>query len=118
MREDTFALAYRLLDADLIDSDGRRCGRVDDIEIEGEPGSPAHVAAVLSGPAAFSRRIPRSLRPAASRLFGKVLVRVPWDAVDDLDTVLHLKRPGEELGLASGEAAAARLVERLPGSEK
>jgi sporulation protein YlmC with PRC-barrel domain len=118
MREDAFEIAYRLLDAELIDSDGRRCGRVDDVEIEGDPGSPAQVTAILSGPDAFSARVPRPLRRPSSRLFGDGLVRVPWDAVQDIAEVVRLKHRGEELGLGSGDTAAARIVSRIPGSEQ
>jgi sporulation protein YlmC with PRC-barrel domain len=118
MREDEFELAYRLLDAELIDSNGRRCGRVDDVEIEGDPGGPAQVTAILSGPEAFSARVPRPLRPASARLFGDDLVRVPWSAVQDIAEVVRLKQPGEDLGLGSGDTAAARVVARIPGAER
>jgi sporulation protein YlmC with PRC-barrel domain len=118
MREDQFEIAYRLLDTELIDSDGRRCGRVDDVEIEGEPGSPAQVTAILSGPGTFSARMPRLLRPLSARLLGEELVRVPWDAVDDIAEVVRLRHPGEELGLGSGDTAAVRIVARIPGSEQ
>jgi sporulation protein YlmC with PRC-barrel domain len=118
MREDEFEIAYRLLDAELIDSDGRRCGRVDDIEIEGEPGSPTQVSGILSGPGAFSARMPRRLRPVSSRLFGDDLVRVSWDAVQDIAEVVRLKHPGERLGLGFGDTAAARIVAHIPGSEQ
>jgi len=116
MREHEFEVSYRLLDAQLIDRDGRRCGRVDDIEIEGEPGSPAHLAAILSGPGAFSARVPRGLRPLSSRLLGDDVVEVPWDAIEDIAEVVQLQRTGDELGLGSGDTAAARIVSRIPGS--
>jgi sporulation protein YlmC with PRC-barrel domain len=116
MREDEFEVAYRLLDAELIDRDGWRCGRVDDIEIEGEPGSPAQLTAILSGPAATSERMTRGMRRMTSRLFGEDAVRVPWDAVDDIAETVRLKRRREDLGLGSGDTAAARIVARIPGS--
>jgi sporulation protein YlmC with PRC-barrel domain len=118
MREDAFEIAYRLLDSELIDSKGRRCGRVDDVEITGEPGAPAEVVAILSGPGAFAARVPRLLRPLSSRLFGDEVVRVPWDAVDDIAEVVRLKRAGESIGLGLGDTAAARIVARLPGSDE
>jgi sporulation protein YlmC with PRC-barrel domain len=117
MRGHSFELAYRLLDSELIDSDGRRCGRVDDVEIEGEPGEEAKVTAILSGAGAFSNRLPRRLRPISSRLFGDQLVSVAWDEVKDIAEGVELKRPGDDLGLGAGDTAAARLVTRLPGSE-
>ena len=117
MREHRFEVAYRLLDTELIDSDGRRCGRVDDVEIEGEPGSPAQVTAILSGPGTFSARMPRLLRPLSARLLGEDVVRVPWEAVEDIAEVVRLQHPREELGLGSGDMAAARIIARIPSSE-
>jgi sporulation protein YlmC with PRC-barrel domain len=47
-----------LLDRQLIDSDGRMAGKVDDLELElPEGGGPPVVTAILSGPGALSRRI-------------------------------------------------------------
>jgi sporulation protein YlmC with PRC-barrel domain len=47
-----------LLDRQLIDSDGRLAGKVDDLELElPEGGGPPVVTAILSGPGALSRRI-------------------------------------------------------------
>jgi sporulation protein YlmC with PRC-barrel domain len=47
-----------LLDRQLIDSDGRLAGKVDDLELEvPEGGGPPVVTAILAGPGALSRRI-------------------------------------------------------------
>jgi hypothetical protein len=51
-------LAYRLLDLDLVDREGRRCGKVDDLEFSGRrdrhrPGSPT--SAIHPAPAAPRR---------------------------------------------------------------
>ena len=43
-------LALGILDHQLLDRDGRRCGNVDDLAIEGGPGEDAEVVAILSGP--------------------------------------------------------------------
>ena len=43
-------LAYRLLDLDLVDSEGLRCGKVDDLELTGGPGEVTYVAAIVSFP--------------------------------------------------------------------
>ncbi len=60
-------LAYRLLDLDLIDSEDRRCGKVDDLELSGGPGQPTYVAAIIAGPGALPARFPRRLRRHAAR---------------------------------------------------
>jgi sporulation protein YlmC with PRC-barrel domain len=116
MKEDRFDVAYRLLDDELVDSDGRRCGRVDDIEFDGEPGRPAEITAILSGPGLWSQRMPRALRGLSARIFGDDCVSVPWDAVKDIAEVVYLKRPGAELGLGRGDDAVGRIVRRIPGS--
>ena len=43
-------LARNVLDHQLLDTDGRRCGNVDDLAIEGGPGESAVVVAILVGP--------------------------------------------------------------------
>ena len=43
---------------------------------------------------------------------------VPWDAVEDIAEVVRLKHSGQELGLGSGDMAAARIVARIPGSQR
>ena len=106
MREDHFDVAYRLLDGELVDSEGRRCGRVDDAEI----------TAILSGPGTWAQRLPRALWRPAARILGEDCVRVPWDAVRDIDEVISLKRRGEDLGLGRGDDSAGRVVRRIPGS--
>jgi sporulation protein YlmC with PRC-barrel domain len=116
MREDEFDIGYRVLDDDLIDSNGRRCGKVDDIELDGKPGESTHVTAILAGPGAFTNRLPAALARFARRFLGEGVVRVPWQEVEDITAVVNLKRPGEELGLGRGDDEAGRLVGRLPGA--
>jgi sporulation protein YlmC with PRC-barrel domain len=116
MRDHEFDIVYRLLDDDIVDSDGRRCGRVDDIELEGEPGKPTYIAAILTGPGAWQRRFPRRLRPLAKRIFSDSMQRVPWKEVRDISDVLNLKRPGKELGLGKGDDAVGAVIEKLPGA--
>ena len=79
-------LALRLLDQQLIDWGGRKCGKVDDILIEGEPGSVAKVAGLVVGPKATLAR-----RPGLFRFLGRFTpqfgdpaeVEVPWSAIDE-----------------------------------
>jgi hypothetical protein len=89
-------LVYRVLDDQLVDVDGRRCGRADDLEFDGDLGRPPRLHALLSGSGVWHRRLPRRLRPLGRRIFGTGVVghdviRVPWDRVDRLDTVIHLR---------------------------
>jgi sporulation protein YlmC with PRC-barrel domain len=116
VKEDQFDIVYRLLDDDLIDSDGRRCGRVDDIEIDGEPGGQAAIAAILTGAGAWARRLPRPLRRAGARIFSDSSERIPWNRVSDIGETVELKDPGSELGIGDADGCAARVVGRIPGS--
>jgi sporulation protein YlmC with PRC-barrel domain len=119
--EDRMDLVYRVLDDQLVDVDGRRCGRVDDLEIDGEVGGPAYVSSILSGSGTWPQRMPRRLRRLGMRIFGKAVVgrnlmRVPWSQVEDIDTAITLRAPARELGLAQGDDHLAPLIERLPKS--
>ena len=51
-------LGLGVLDHQLLDCDGRRCGNVDDLELEGVGGSDPRVVAILSGPPAWARFCP------------------------------------------------------------
>jgi hypothetical protein len=107
-------LAYRLLDLDLVDSDGRRCGKVDDIELAGSPGEALYLAAIVAGPGAWPARFTRRLRRVAGRLLHGGRTRISWRTVEDFDSVVRLNRTAAQLGLARGDRDLARLV---PGGE-
>jgi hypothetical protein len=120
MDEPSIDLVYRVLDHQLIDVEGRRCGRVDDVEFEGSPGEPVYLRSILSGHGAWPERLPRRLRRLGRRVFGEAvrgtkLVSVPWADVEDVDRgTVRLRQPAHELGLARTDAALAPLLERQP----
>jgi sporulation protein YlmC with PRC-barrel domain len=116
MRENEFDIGYRILDDDLIDCEGRRCGKIDDVEIDGEPGGEARIRAILVGPGAGANRLRKPLSRILKRILGDEVVRVEWEEIEDVDTVVRLKRSAEELGLGGGDRRAAGLVGRIPGS--
>jgi hypothetical protein len=114
-------LAYRVLDEQLVDVDGRRCGRADDLEFEGDPGEPLRLRAILSGSGTWHRRLPRPLRSLGSRAFGSGLaghdvIQVPWEHVTEIGATLKLNAKARDLGLAQGDDRAAKTVARLPRS--
>ena len=91
-------LGLGVLDHQLVDVDGRRCGKVDDLELTGvREGTPA-VDAILCG-----RRHP---------------VRVPWTEVSSVDSAVRLKRKASELRLGRGDARARRWVAWIPGATR
>jgi sporulation protein YlmC with PRC-barrel domain len=115
-RDDPIFIAHRLLDEQILDSEKRRCGRVDDIELKGDP---PRVSALLVGEALYPRRLPKWMRRAARRLFGPErwganALRVPWEEVDRIDATVHLRGKAEELGLGHGDDPENWMVRRLP----
>lgn len=115
-RDGPVFVTHRLLDEQILDSEGRRCGRVDDIELQG---SPPRIAALLVGEGLYPRRLPRCLRRLARRLagperWGANAMRVPWDAVDEIDAAVHLRGKAEDHGLGNGDNPENWLVKRLP----
>jgi sporulation protein YlmC with PRC-barrel domain len=118
---DRMDLVYRVLDDQLVDVEGRRCGRVDDLEFDGDIGAPPRLFAILSGKGIWHRRLPRRLRPLGERVFGPGVigadvVRVPWDQVERIDTVITLKAKARDLGLGKGDDRMAEIVGKLPNS--
>ena len=116
MAREEIDLAYRVLDLDLVDSDGRRCGKVDDIRLAGGAGEPAYVAAIVSGPGALGRRFPRRLRRFGARLFAGGTSEVKWaDVADVKPGSVELERTATELGLGEGDRAVLDALKRLAG---
>jgi sporulation protein YlmC with PRC-barrel domain len=119
---DQMDLVYRLLDEQLVDVDGRRCGRADDLEFDGSVGGPPpRLVWILSGSGAWHRRLPRPLRRIGARVFGsgvvgEDLIRVPWDAVEEVAAVIDLKAKARDLGLGQGDDRQAKAVGKLPDS--
>jgi hypothetical protein len=115
-------LIYRVLDEQLVDVDGRRCGRVDDLEFDDETtGTAPRLHAILSGSGTWHRRLPRPLRTLAQRIFGtgvsgRDLIRVPWQEVDEISSVIHLKAKARDLGLGQGDERYAIPIAKLPRS--
>ena len=108
-------LALGVLDHQLLDADGRRCGKVDDLELEGIREGDPRVAAILAGPSAWRGR--GRVGQIAAAVAGRArLVRVPWGEVAEVDAGVRLRRKAHELRLGRGDDRARGLVEKLPGS--
>ncbi len=109
-------LALGLLDHQIVDGEGRRCGKVDDLELDAAPGERAHVSALLIGPRYWPGRLRGPLGRVVTRLGGGRGVRVPWEEVTDVGSAVELRRRADELGLGRGDERARGLVARIPGS--
>jgi hypothetical protein len=108
-------LALGILDHQLVDKEGRRCGKADDLELAGiRDGAPVVEAILVGAPAWRGRGLIGRL---AARLRRGRLVRVPWTEVESLDAAVRLKKPARDLGLGRGDARASKLVAWIPGAE-
>jgi hypothetical protein len=107
-------LALGVLDHQLVDADGRNCGKADDLELDlGHPDGP-RVTAVLTGPPAWrGRGAPGRL--AAALAERSPLVSVQWSEVDEVGASVRLRCRAEAVGLARGDLLLEQVVDRLPG---
>jgi hypothetical protein len=112
----TIELLRDVLDHDIVDVDGVRCGIVDDIELEPGPGGTLVPAALLVGPGAWQARLPALLAVVAARIFGRGRTRVAWHEVSELTQSVKLRRRAAELGLGRLDRKAATWLKRIPGS--
>jgi hypothetical protein len=109
----------QMLDHQLIDCNGRRCGNVDDVELTGAPGEPLVVTAILSGPGAFRSRLPGPGRPLAwllTRLFGDGVTRIEWSEVSGHEGAIELRKDATTYGLGAGDDKIGSLIAKIPGS--
>jgi sporulation protein YlmC with PRC-barrel domain len=107
-------LGLGLLDHQLVDCEGRRCGNVDDLELEGVREGEPRVRAILVGPPVWKGR--GRLGRIAARVASGPTVRVPWDEVERIDAAVHLRKAARELRLGRGDDRARKWVEWIPGS--
>jgi sporulation protein YlmC with PRC-barrel domain len=108
-------LGLSLLDHQLIDSEGRRCGKVDDLDLGSVLEDPPAVEAILSGTPAWRNR--GRLGRLMARVIGGKVVHIPWDEVEKVEAAVHLKRPAHELGLARAEDRVRPLISWIPGAK-
>jgi sporulation protein YlmC with PRC-barrel domain len=105
-------LGHNILDHQLLDKDGRRCGNVDDLAVE-----EAEVVAIFSGPGVWPQRSGWIGR-LAGWIGGSNRVRIPWDEVTKVDSAVHLRRTAPEYGLGKGDGRVRPLLERIPGANR
>jgi len=117
LSERTIDLGLLLVDHQLLDADGRRCGNVDELLLEGGAGEKLEVVAILSGPGAWRSRAGWTGRVAA-RLAGGERVRTPWEEVDTISADVALKKSAEALGLGRGDDRLRPYIEKIPGADR
>jgi sporulation protein YlmC with PRC-barrel domain len=112
MSESTVDLALGLLDHQLVDCDGRRCGKVDDLELNAN--DPPNVSAILVGPPVWKAR--GTVGRLAARLSSARTVRVPWAEVEKIDAAIHLRKSATEYRLGRADDRLRPWIEKIPGS--
>ena len=110
-----FDIGLHVLDHQLLDKNGRRCGNVDDLAIEGGPGETPEVVAILVGPGHWGQRAGWIGR-LAGWIGGGQKRRVDWSEVEKVDSAVHLRREASELGLGSGDDRLRPYLEKIPGA--
>ena len=113
----TLDLGLQLVDRQLLDSEDRRCGNVDDLALEGGPGERLEVVALFSGPGVWRRRAGLIGRFAAWIGGGRV-VRIPWEEVANVSAHVKLRKRAEELGLGRGDDRLRPFIQKIPGAER
>ncbi len=107
-------LGLGLLDHQLVDCEGRRCGKIDELELEGIRYGAPRVAAIVVGPPGWRTR--GRLGRFAAWLVGGRAVIVPWKEVAEVGAGVKLRKTAAELRLGRGDDRAQALVERIPGA--
>jgi sporulation protein YlmC with PRC-barrel domain len=103
-------LGLRLLDDQLLDAEEDRCGRVDDIQLKGSPGSKTEVSALLVGPGAWGERLRRPFSSLLDGLAPRYMHVIPWSEVTAVSTAVRLASTAEELGLESKDGRNVQWV--------
>jgi sporulation protein YlmC with PRC-barrel domain len=107
-------LFSELRDLEIFDSEGELCGICDEVELEGRPGAPLRITALIVGPGAYRGRLPRWAAWLAQRIAGEEEVRVPWSAVEHVTSRITLNRTAASLGLQAAERRLRGLVQKVP----
>jgi hypothetical protein len=119
------SLGLHLLDRQVVDTQGRAVGKVDDVEfVVPDDGSPPYVVALLMGP--------QALGPRLGGLVGQWLVfwahalsrhsddqpgRVGVELITDYGSSITVSRSRAELGVHDNEDRARRyIIDRIPGA--
>jgi sporulation protein YlmC with PRC-barrel domain len=105
-------LVSQLLDLPLVDKDGRWCGVVDDVELQGSAGKETRIKALLVGPGAYKGRMPGWMYWIVRKVAGDRIARVPVKSIDRIASAVHLNCTAEVLKLHVVEDEVRRWIPR------
>lgn len=115
---DRIGLAHHVLDHQLVDVDGRRCGKVDDVTLDVDASAAgAVVSGVLTGPGVLRDRVGSGWLRWLVGLAGAEAHAVPWRDVAAVTGDVRLAVEASSLGLSPGEDRAGRWLERVLGPD-
>lgn len=114
-----------VMDKELVDRDGHKAGKVDDIVLQLRPGELPAVRAILTGHGALTPILPAPIAHLARWLEQRILSidaleaqTVAWEHVSHIDVAVHLDVDRVEANLMrTEEAISRRYIERLPGAD-
>jgi hypothetical protein len=111
-------LVRDVFDGQLESLDGRRIGRVADLEAVWRDDGTLHVQAILVGPQVLLGRISYRLRGFAGRVLGeRFLHRIPIEEVEELGPTVRLRKHARDYRVADGDRWVADHVLRyIPGN--
>ena len=112
-----FDIGLHVVDHQILDRNGRRCGNVDDIAIEGGAEETPEVVAILVGPGYWGARA-GWLGRLAGWIGGNGKVRVDWSEVETVDSAVRLKHDATSLGLGAGDDRLRPYLEKIPGARR
>ena len=115
-RDGYLKLVGEVRDLQIIDASGRRCGIADDIEFEGGVGKKLKVKALLVGPGAYGKRLPRWLNTIIKRVVGAHMGRVPWKDVVRITGEIKLAKDAKAYGLCKKDLEWEECIGRIPGA--
>jgi sporulation protein YlmC with PRC-barrel domain len=118
-------LALHLLDRQVVDTEGKAVGNVDDVELYvPDDGSPPYVVALLTGPQALAPRLGGVLgrwlafwSQSIARSSDQEPGRIGAELITDIGAQLKVARSRRELGVHENEDRAREyLIDRIPGA--
>src|SRR5256885_3713284 len=120
-------LAREVLDKEILDCDGFKGGKVDDLLLELRDGEPPVVRAILTQHGALACHLGRPIAHLSDWLRRTVLglgpdvrpVEIGWEHVTRIDVTVHIDLDREQAGLMRSEQAIwERWISRLPLAQR
>jgi sporulation protein YlmC with PRC-barrel domain len=123
----TLDAGLHLLDRQLVDSEGKMAGKVDDLELQFPDGGvgPPILTAIYAGPGALSRRIGGKIGAWIESVHARLHheaepgpARVPFGVVKRIENEIGLSVPKRDLDVSLFEDwVRDRIISKIPGAQ-